>query len=95
MWEVYNELGEHQTALTAIRQVPPTHALAREARFWRRSRWCSSTRYQEAFDALTRLNRAGVDGSLLNNLGIVQLRRPPAGATGRRAVVVLHRCGRG
>jgi tetratricopeptide (TPR) repeat protein len=43
-------------------------------------------RYQEAFDALTNLNRAAIDGSLLNNLGVVQLRRPPVGATGRRAV---------
>ena len=25
IWEVYNELGEHQNALTTIRQVPPTH----------------------------------------------------------------------
>ena len=40
------------------------------------------TRYPEAFDALTNLNRAGIDGSLLNNLGIVQLRRPCAGRDG-------------
>ena len=50
-------------------------------------------RYQEAFDALTELNRAGVDGSVLNNLGIVQLRRPP-GTTGRRAVSYFRGCGR-
>jgi tetratricopeptide (TPR) repeat protein len=86
MWAVFNELGEHQNALTAIRQVPATHALAREASFLESVSLVQLARYQEAFDALAELNREGVDGSLLNNLGIVQLRRPPAGTTGRRAV---------
>ena len=84
MWEVYNELGEHQNALTVIRQVPATHALAREAAFLASVSLVQLARYQEAFDALTELNRAAVDGSVLNNLGIVQLRRPPG--TGRRAI---------
>ena len=42
-------------------------------------------RYQEAFDSLTELNRGGLEASLFNNLGVVQLRRPPD-AAGRRAV---------
>jgi tetratricopeptide (TPR) repeat protein len=86
MWAVYNELGEHQNALTAIRQVPTTHALAREASFLESVSLVQLARYQDAFDALTHLNRGGVDGSLLNNLGVVQLRRPPGATTGRRAV---------
>jgi tetratricopeptide (TPR) repeat protein len=85
IWEVYNELGEHQNALTTIRQVPTTDAAAREAAFLASVSLVQLARYQDAFDALTALNRAAVDGSVLNNLGIVQLRRPP-GATGRRAV---------
>jgi tetratricopeptide (TPR) repeat protein len=85
MWAVNNAIGEHQDALTAIRQVPETHALAREAAFLASVSLVQLSRYQEAFDALTTMNRAAIDGSLLNNLGIVQLRRPP-GATGRRAV---------
>jgi tetratricopeptide (TPR) repeat protein len=86
MWAVNNAIGEHQDALTAVRQVPETHALARESSFLASVSLVQLSRYQEAFDALTTMNRAAVDGSLLNNLGIVQLRRPPAGATGRRAV---------
>jgi tetratricopeptide (TPR) repeat protein len=86
IWAVYNELGEHQTALGAVRQVPATHALAREAAFLSSVSLIQLGRYQEAFDALTDLNRGAIDGSLLNNLGVVQLRRPPVGATGRRAV---------
>jgi tetratricopeptide (TPR) repeat protein/TolB-like protein len=86
IWAVYNEIGEHQNALTAVRQVPSTHPLAREASFLGSVSLVQLSRFQEAFDALTELNREGVDGSLLNNLGIVQLRRPAAGASGRRAV---------
>lgn len=86
MWAVYNGLGEHQNALAAIRQVPASHALAREASFLESVSLVQLARYQEAFDALTQLNRGAIDGSLLNNLGVVQLRRPPAGTTGRRAV---------
>jgi tetratricopeptide (TPR) repeat protein len=86
IWAVYNELGEHQNALAAVRQVPPADGLAREASFRASVSLLQLGRFQEAFDALTELNRAAVDGSLLNNLGIVQMRRPPAGAAGRRAV---------
>jgi tetratricopeptide (TPR) repeat protein len=86
IWMVYNELGEHQNALTAVRQVPSTHALARDAGFLSSVSLLQLGRHQEAFDTLTELNRAAFDGSLLNNLGVVQLRRPAVGATGRRAV---------
>jgi hypothetical protein len=93
IWAVYNELGEHQNALAAVRQVSfdpalggPAAALAREAAFLSSVSLVQLGRYQEAFDVLTDLNRVAVDGSLLNNLGVVQLRRPPVGATGRRAV---------
>jgi tetratricopeptide (TPR) repeat protein len=86
IWAVYNSLGEHEDALTAVRQVPATHALAREAAFLASVSLIQLERYQEAFVALTDLNRVTVDGSLLNNLGVVQLRRPPVGALGRRAV---------
>jgi tetratricopeptide (TPR) repeat protein len=86
VWTVHNALGEHQNALTAVRQVPSTHALAREAGFLSSVSLLQLGRHQEAFDTLTELNRTALDGSLLNNLGVVQLRRPAVGASGRRAV---------
>lgn len=86
MWAVHNALGEHQNALAIISHVPPTHPLAREAMFLSSVSLIQLERHQEAFDALTDLNRTAIDGSLLNNLGIVQLRRTAAGAPGRRAV---------
>ena len=86
MWGVHNELGEHQTALTTVRQVPAAHDLAREASFLSSVSLVQLGRYEEAFNTLTELNRGRTDGSLLNNLGVVQLRRPVVGATGPRAV---------
>ena len=80
IWMVYHELGEHQNALTAVRQVPSTHALARHAGFLSSVSLLQLGRHQEAFDTLTELNRAALDGSLLNNLGVVQLRRPAVGS---------------
>ena len=85
VWSVYTELGEHQNALTTVRQVPSTHALAREAGFRSSVSLVHLGRHQDAFDTLTDLNRDGLEASLYNNLGVVQLRRPPT-AAGRRAV---------
>jgi len=85
IWSVYTELGEHQTALTAVRQVPASHDLAREASFLASVSLVHLGRHQDAFDSLTELNRGGLEASLFNNLGVVQLRRPPD-AAGRRAV---------
>lgn len=90
LWDVYNELGEHQNALAAVRQIPATHTLARKAAFLSSVSLIQLERHQEAFDTLTDLNRASVDGSVLNNLGVVQLRRPAAGSTGRRAVTYFN-----
>ena len=42
-------------------------------------------RYDEAFDELTRLYEQEKDSTLLNNMGVIQLRRPQ-GAPGGRAV---------
>jgi tetratricopeptide (TPR) repeat protein len=85
IWSAYTEIGEHQNAFTTVRQVPATHPRAREAGFRASVSLVHLGRHQEAFDALTDLNRAGLEAALFNNLGVVQLRRPPT-AAGRRAV---------
>jgi Flp pilus assembly protein TadD len=74
-WDVHNDLGEHERALVAVRQVPPDHRFARQARFLASVSLLELKRYQEAFDELTRLNTEKSDATLLNNLGVVQLRR--------------------
>ncbi|HVQ15064.1 MAG TPA: tetratricopeptide repeat protein, partial [Vicinamibacterales bacterium] len=84
-WDVYNDLGDYERALAAVNQVPAGHRLSRQARFLASVSLLDLKRYQEAFDELNRLNIEEKDATLLNNMGVVQLRRP-AGAPGGRAV---------
>jgi tetratricopeptide (TPR) repeat protein len=80
-WEVYTEQGEHQRGLDAVRLVPDTHAQGRRARFLAAVSLINLGRLDDAFAALGELNRQKPDPAVLNNLGIVQLRRKP-GAQG-------------
>ncbi len=84
-WEVHNDLGDHERALAAVNPVPAEHRLSRQARFLASLSLLELKRYQEAFDELNRLNMEEKDAALLNNMGVVQLRRP-ADAPGGRAV---------
>jgi tetratricopeptide (TPR) repeat protein len=85
LWNAYTELSEHQQALAAVRDVPASDRLSRQARFLGAISMLHLGQYQPAFDALSELNSAHSDPAILNNLGIVQLRRPP-GATAVNAV---------
>jgi Flp pilus assembly protein TadD len=85
IWSVHTQLGEHQSALASVRLVASGHRFEREARFLSSVSMLQLERYQEAFTTLGELNRTAPDASLLNNLGVVQLRRPP-GSGGARAV---------
>jgi len=83
-WEVHNDLGEHEQALASARAVPADDRLGRQARFLASISLLELKRYRESFDELTKLNTEQRDATLLNNLGVVQLRRP-AGSGGGRA----------
>jgi tetratricopeptide (TPR) repeat protein len=85
LWNVYTDLAEHQQALAAVRDVAPGHRLKRRATFLSGVSMLHLGQYQQAFDVFSQLNAAAPDPALLNNLGIVQLRRP-AGVSGGRAV---------
>jgi tetratricopeptide (TPR) repeat protein len=78
----YSDLSDHQQALASVRDVPPTHRLSRTARFLGAISMLQLAQYQQAFTALTELNAARSDPAILNNLGVVQLRR----AAGSEAV---------
>ena len=86
LWDVHTDTGDHERALAALSAVPPDHRLARRARFLASVSMIHLARYQEAFDALFALNAATPDSALLNNLGVVQLRRGVAAGGGDRAV---------
>jgi tetratricopeptide (TPR) repeat protein len=82
-WAVHTEQGDHKRALEAVRPVPADHRLSRRARFLGAVSMIHLGQYEEAFEVLRALNEAGRDPAVLNNLGVVQLRRP-AGAPGGR-----------
>jgi Flp pilus assembly protein TadD len=84
LWAVHQDDGEYQRALGVVSAVPATHRLSRQARFLSAISLLELGRHQEAHDRLTALNRDASDPALLNNLGVVQVRRP-AGAAGGRA----------
>jgi Flp pilus assembly protein TadD len=80
LWDVHTALGEHKEALAIAKAVPASSPLSRQARFLAGVSMINLGQHQAAFDALTALNRDRPDPVLLNNLGVVQLRRPrPAG----------------
>lgn len=83
LWHVHNEQGDHQLALSSVKQVPPDDRLARQARFLGGISMLQLGQYQDAFNVFSDLNRVTPDPTLLNNLGIVQLRRPAGSAAGR------------
>ena len=88
MWDVHTDQGEHQQALAVARQVPPDHRLARQARFRAALSLLNLGQTQEAFNAFSQLHVERNDPALLNNLGVLQMRRP-TGAAGGRAVTWL------
>jgi Flp pilus assembly protein TadD len=77
-WEVYTEQGEHARALDVARAVPAVHPQARRARFLAATSLINLERYEEAFTALSDLQRQKPDAAVVNNLGIVQLLRRAA-----------------
>jgi Flp pilus assembly protein TadD len=75
LWEVHTSLAEHKEALAVAREVPATSPLSRRARFLAGVSMTSLGQHQAAYDAFAALSRERPDPALLNNLGVVQLRR--------------------
>src|SRR5262245_30116198 len=89
LWEVRNDQGDHQSALETARAVPPGSPLSRRARFSGGVSLLELKRYDEAFDAFKKLldesTASPPPGSVLNNLGVVQIRRGNTPQTGTAA----------
>jgi len=85
LWNVYTEQSEHQQALDIVRPVPGDSPLSRHARFLGAVSLIPLARNADASGALTELNREKVDATLLNDIGIAQLRRPAATTAGASA----------
>lgn len=77
-WQVYTDQGEHGRAVEVVRGVPANHPQSRRARFLAATSLIQLEQYDDAFAALTELNRQKPDAAVLNNLGVLQLRRKAA-----------------
>ena len=85
LWEVHTDQGSHQEALDAVRQVPADDPLARQARFLVGVSMLHLGQLQASFAEFSALNSVRRDAALLNNIGVVQLRRPPGAPGGKAA----------
>jgi tetratricopeptide (TPR) repeat protein len=76
LWDVYAEQGDHEHALDAVRLVPADSPWGRQARFRAGLSQLNLKKYEEAFDTFKALADAAPTATVLNNLGVVQIRRP-------------------
>lgn len=83
LWDAYTEAGDHTEALKAIAAVAGGLPLSREARFRRALSLVELRRYDEAFADLEALAAERKVPAVLNNLGVVQIRRGATHETGR------------
>lgn len=82
LWAIYDDQGEHARALAAVSSVAPTSTLSRRARFRTALSQLNLKRYDDAFATLKGLNDQRSTPALLNNLGVVQLRRGATATSG-------------
>ena len=73
--DVYAEQGDHEHALEAVKAVPPDSPWARRARFLAALSLLNMKKYDDAFAGFKALADARPTATVLNNLGIVQIRR--------------------
>jgi tetratricopeptide (TPR) repeat protein/TolB-like protein len=76
LWEVRTAQGDYAAALAAIRGVGADSPALRRARFLSAVSLMALKQNDEAFAVLKALQDTDPDPAILNNLGIVQLRRP-------------------
>src|SRR5205807_4033622 len=75
LWDVYEEQGDHAQALKAVQPVAPESPFARRAQFLAALAQLHLKRYDEAFAGFKALADNAPTAAVLNDLGIVQLRR--------------------
>ena len=80
LWEVRTGQGDHAAALTAARAVSAASPSAHRAQFLAGVSLVFLKRLDEAFTAFKDLQQVAPGAAVLNNIGVVQLRRggPPA-----------------
>lgn len=85
LWDVYDDQGDQDAALAAVSAVGPDSPLSRPARFLAGLSQLYLKKYDDAFATFRTLADAEATPALLNNLGIVQLRRGATVQSGQAA----------
>jgi tetratricopeptide (TPR) repeat protein len=75
LWEQYDDQDLHERALAAVSAIPPSADVARRARFLAGISQIHLRRYDAAFATFKALADNRATAAVLNNLGVVQLRR--------------------
>jgi tetratricopeptide (TPR) repeat protein len=75
LWDVYTDEGDHERALAAVQPVPMTSDSGRRARFLAGLSWLALKKYDEAFATFAGLADSEPTAPVLNNLGVVEIRR--------------------
>jgi tetratricopeptide (TPR) repeat protein len=83
LWEVRTAQGDHAAALAAVKRVEGSSPAARRARFLAALSMMGMRQYDDAFTALKGLQDQSFSAAVLNNLGVVQIRRGSTAETGK------------
>ncbi|MFN8062696.1 MAG: tetratricopeptide repeat protein [Vicinamibacterales bacterium] len=85
LWQAHTARSGHEEARQVAASVPASSSWYRRAQFAVGLSQVSAKKFDEAFATFKRLNDAGSNAPLLNNLGVVQLNRPGTAAADGRA----------
>jgi tetratricopeptide (TPR) repeat protein len=83
LWEVRTAQGDHAAALAAVKRVSGLSPAARRARLLAAVSMMALKQYEDAFTALKSLQQESPNAAVLNNLGVVQVRRGSTPETGK------------
>ncbi|HEX7137399.1 MAG TPA: tetratricopeptide repeat protein, partial [Vicinamibacterales bacterium] len=83
LWDVYADQGEHERALATLKAVGRDSAEFRRARFLAGLSQLELRRYDDAFASFRSLADERAEPAVMNNLGVVQLRRSASASGGR------------
>jgi tetratricopeptide (TPR) repeat protein len=83
LWAVHQDAGNAQAALVAAAAVPQTSALYSRARFDIALSLIQLKRLDDAFATLKTLADRTPGAAIMNNIGVIQMRRPVTPQTGR------------
>ena len=82
LWDVYADQSDYEHALSAVAPVKPESRFGRRARFLAGMAQLDLKRYDDAFASFKKLADERPEAAVLNNLGVVQLRRNAPPQTG-------------